>query len=100
MSLFVLQVEHELPVDVTHSMNLQAFVRFAAVPGFEVEAVRMQRADDLVGSDETLGKRTLPMRAAILCRKDAAVTLPEYRDFLAGDDITPALSKRDGSSAA
>ena len=54
----------------------------------------MQRADDPSISNQAFGQWPLPMRTKVLRRKDFPVTLPEHRDFLAGDNVTAALTQR------
>jgi hypothetical protein len=94
-----LETEQELPVGFFHDIGLYTFGGITAGTRLQIKMVRVQGTDDLAIPHKTFGEWTLSMRTEILRRKKFAVALPEDRDLLSGNDITAALSHRDGLSA-
>ena len=93
-------VQDHLAVAFGGGPDFYALTRLRALAAGKVEFVAVQRADDLAGTTDAFGERALAVWTAILGGKEAAVPLPEDRDFLPSHDVAAALAKRDFFNAA
>jgi hypothetical protein len=95
-----LHVQHNVSICFFDVMNVKAFMRFAARSGLQVKLVSVQRTNHSSTTDDAFRQRPLTVGTAVLTGEDAAITLPENRDLISTDDVTPSLPHRDRSGSA
>jgi hypothetical protein len=82
-----------VPVIFGNLIYFDTFMSFCSSAGRKVEFMRVKRTYHFARAANPLRKRTLAVRTAILRGEQAAIALVEYGNFLAVDDIAPALAE-------